>query len=62
MNESTALMEIKQMLVTLTTALVTMATKVEQLSQDKALQVATMSAQPSPGPARGTTPLPSLHR
>ena len=46
-DESAALMEVKQMLETLTTAQMTMATKVEeQLSQGKASQVASMSAQP----------------
>ena len=45
-DESTALMEVKQTLGSLTTALVMMATKVEQLSQGKASQVATWSAQP----------------
>ena len=45
-DESAALMEVKQTLGTLTTALATMATWVEQLSQGKASQVATMSAQP----------------
>ena len=39
-------MEVKQMLGTLTTALATMATKVDQLSQGKASQVAPLSAQP----------------
>ena len=46
MDESAALMEVKQMLGTMTTALATMATKMDQLSQGKASQVAPLSAQP----------------
>ena len=45
-DESATLMEVKQMLGTLTTALATMATKVDQLSQGKALQWGPLSVQP----------------
>ena len=54
-DESTALMEVKQMLGCLTTALAMMATKVGQLSQGKTSQVATVSAQP--GTSAGGNPL-----
>ena len=46
LDESATLMKVTQMLGTLTTVLVRMATKMEQLSQGKASQVAPMSAQP----------------
>ena len=45
-DESAALMEVKQTLGTLTTDLMTMAIKVDQLSHGKASQVAPLSAQP----------------
>ena len=45
-DESATLMEVKQMLGTLTTTLATMATQVEHLSQGNASQVTKMSAQP----------------
>ena len=45
-DESVALMEVKQMLGTLTTALMTTATKVDKLSQGKGSHLVPMSAQP----------------
>ena len=45
-DESPVQMEVKQTLGTLTAALAMMATKVEQLSQGQASQVAPMAAQP----------------
>ena len=45
-DDSATLMEVKHMLRTLTTALATITTQVEQLCQGKASQVAPMSAQP----------------
>ena len=45
-DESATLMDVKQMLGTLTTALAMITTQVEHLSQGKAPQVAPMSAQP----------------
>ena len=54
MDESPALMEVKQTLRNLTTALAMMATHVEQLYQGKASQVTTMSAQP--GTSAGGNP------
>ena len=52
-------MEVKQTLGTLTTALVTLTTKVEELPQGKASQVDPMSAQPGTR-AGGTPPATSL--
>ena len=43
-DDSVTLMQVKQMLGTLTTSLATITTQVEHLSQGKALQVAPMSA------------------
>ena len=45
-DESATLMDVKQMLETLTAALATITTQVEHLSQGKASQVSPMSAQP----------------
>ena len=60
MDESSTMMEFRLMLGTLTTALVTMAMRMDQLSHDKASKVDITSAQP--GTSAGGNPLSSLHR
>ena len=59
MDESSGLMEVKQMLGALTTALAMMATQVEQLSQGMVSQVANMSAQPGSRAEGNTAATPS---
>ena len=59
-DDSSTLMEVKQMLGTLTTALATITTQVEQLSKGKASPVAPMSAQPRT--RTGGNPPPSPRR
>ena len=54
-------MDVKQMMGTLTTALVTITTQVEHLSQGKALQVAPMSTQPGTRAGGNPPPLPPCH-
>ena len=58
-DESSTMMEFRQMLGTLTTALATMGTRMDQFSQDKASQVNTTSAQPGTR-AGGNHPVISL--
>ena len=58
-DDSAALMEIKQMLSTFTTALAMMATKVEQLSQGHAPKVAPVSAQPGTRAGEDSTDISS---
>ena len=59
MDDSATLMEVKKTLGMLTTALAAITTQVDHLSQGKAFQAATLSAQPGTRAGENPTAAPS---